>query len=610
MTVAWVAGALALAAGPAARAQSPEPNPRLTAFGSCDELLDFFKRRALRELEERARAPVPTDVVAQPETAPGAAEDFSQTNVQEPGVDEPDIVKTDGRHVFALFNQRLRAVDVRGGPPRLVGTLRLPGPSPTEMLRYGNRLLVFSGGGAVLPLLPEPRGGLITEVDVANPAAMRIVRTLSFDGAYVSSRRHGSTARIVVSAAVRGPQPRPLPPGEQEDPAAAVQRQREAIERSQLADWLPAYTLRDRRSGRSRSGPLVACHQALREPDGSNDDLVAVLTVDLARGLPPVDADGLFVSYADVVYASPGGLYLASAVYRDRDVVQAIHKFDIRRRGQTAYRASGRVPGSLLNQFALSEHAGFLRVATTERVGDRRSQSFVTVLAQRSGLLRRLGRVGNLGRGEAIQAVRFIGDVGFVVTFRRIDPLYTLDLASPSRPRVLGELKIRGYSAYLHPVGRDLVLGVGQDATAAGVQRGTQVSLFDISNLRRPARLANSLLGTGSFSEVEFDHHAFLYWPPARLAVAPVQFSSRDGDREARRGGVVGFRVGRGVGVRRVGLVTHGAGSAWSPVRRSLVVGGRLVTVSERGVETSSLATLSQQGFARFPLAPPTATPR
>jgi hypothetical protein len=548
-------------------------------------------------------------VVGREETAAappgGRDEGFSKTNVQEAGVDEPDIVKSDGRHVFALFNDRLRAVSVRSGAPRLVGTLPLP-PGAREMLLYRDRLFVFSDGGAVLPveaaIAPQPPGaGQITEVDVANPAAMRVVRTLSFEGRYVDSRLHGTTARVVVSSFPRGPEPVPLPPGQGDDPAAGVERQRQAIASSSLADWMPDYTLTDR-SGAKRSGLLVPCRATLREPGGGGD-LVSVLTVNVSRGLPPVDADAMLISYADVVYASRANLYLVSQLVRGQDSAQAIHKLGAGRTPVTVYRASGVVAGSLVNQFALSEHRGFLRVATTERRFKQRSESFVNVLAQRSGQLRRVGRVGNLGRGEAIQAVRYITDVGFVVTFRRVDPLYTLDLSTASRPRLIGQLKIRGFSAYLHPVSADLLLGVGQDATAAGTTLGTQVSLFDISNVRRPRRLDQAALGSGSFSEVEFDHHAFLYWPPAGLAVTPVEVSAKPGGTPARAG-AFGFRVGRGVGVERVGLVTHRAGSTWAPVRRSLVVGDRLITVSEGGVEASGLATLAPRGFARFPLQP------
>ena len=152
------------------------------------------------------------------------------------------------------------------------------------------------------------------------------------------------------------------------------------------------------------------------------------------------------------------------------------------------------MPGSLLNQFSLSEHEGILRAATTVGFGPD-AESRVTTLERRDGRLVKRGDVGGLGRGERIYAVRFIGDVGYVVTFRQVDPLYTIDLADPDRPRVLGELKIPGYSAYLHPVGDDLLLGVGQDATDQGRLQGLQISLFDVSDLARPARLQQLRLG-------------------------------------------------------------------------------------------------------------------
>ena len=143
-----------------------------------------------------------------------------------------------------------------------------------------------------------------------------------------------------------------------------------------------------------------------------------------------------------------------------------------------------------------------LRVASTEEPAwwgtgpQEESESFVTTLGERDGALVQLGRVGGLGKGERVYAVRFVGDTGYVVTFRQVDPLYTLDLSPPSRPAVLGELKIRGYSAYLHPLGDDLLLGVGQDATEEGRVLGTQLSLFDVSDLRRPVRITQYALGS------------------------------------------------------------------------------------------------------------------
>jgi uncharacterized secreted protein with C-terminal beta-propeller domain len=210
------------------------------------------------------------------------------------------------------------------------------------------------------------------------------------------------------------------------------------------------------------------------------------------------------------------------------------------------------------------------------------------------GALVQAGRIGELGKGERVYAVRFVGDTGYVVTFRQVDPLYTIDLSQPERPRVLGELKIPGYSAYLHPIGEDLLLGVGQDANEQGRPQGTQLSIFDVSDLRKPTRLHTRHLGPG-WSEAEGDHHAFLYWPRTGLVVIPF-------DQRA-----FGFRVGRARGIDPAGSVEH---EQTNQIRRSLVVGDSVVTVSENGVKASSLANLAERGWAGFPAPPPPAQPQ
>jgi uncharacterized secreted protein with C-terminal beta-propeller domain len=186
--------------------------------------------------------------------------------------------------------------------------------------------------------------------------------------------------------------------------------------------------------------------------------------------------------------------------------------------------------------------------------------------------------------------VRFVGDVGYVVTFRQIDPLYTVDLSEADRPRVLGELKIAGYSAYLHPIGEDLLLGLGQNADQQGRRLGAQLSIFDVSNLRRPTLLHHAPVGPG-WSEAESDHHAFLLWPRTGLVVIPFDVHA------------VGFRVGRTRGIHEVARIEHTPNAA---IHRSLVVGDAVLTVSDAGVKASSLATLADRGWAAFPPAEPT----
>jgi len=306
-----------------------------------------------------------------------------------------------------------------------------------------------------------------------------------------------------------------------------------------------------------------------------------------------------------------------------------IHRFDASDPSRTTYRSSGSVPGFVLNQFAMSEDKGVLRVATTEDplwmngAQQQDSESGVSVLREQAGKLVTVGRVGGLGKGERIYAVRFLGDTGYLVTFHQVDPLFTLDLSDPGHPRQVGELKVAGYSAYLHPIGDGLLIGVGQDASDAGIRQGPQVSLFDVSDPAAPKRLAQRVLGDQSAgTEAEWDHHAFLWWAPEKLAVLPLQQSSittvspgpavpttaaPSGPAAARAAaapapfaGAVGLHIARS-GIAEAGRVSHGTDPYPAVVRRSLVAQGRLLTISDRGIAASRLSDLGQLGFTEFP---------
>jgi Beta propeller domain len=169
---------------------------------------------------------------------------------------------------------------------------------------------------------------------------------------------------------------------------------------------------------------------------------------------------------------------------------------------------------------------------------------------------------------------------------------------------VRGELKIPGYSAYLHPVGDDLLLGVGQEADAQGRVRGLQLSLFDVSDLARPVRLQKAQIAERwSSSEVEWDHHAFLWWPATNVAVLPID------SRDFR--GAAGYRVQRAGGIAEIGRITHPGPGSWTPpVSRSVVVGDRLFTISEFGARASGLETLADRGWVAFPQPPAPPEPK
>lgn len=580
---------------------------RLVRSASCNELVGEAKRHSSRLMRASGLPRFP-ELLPRATSFEGsrrrAGIDYSTTNVQEEGIDEPDIVKTNGSYVFYARRDTLFAVDVDEGPLAVVGALKLES-DVHELLLRGSRLLVLGRRhySAYRPVPGSPRRlppyesarTLLTEVDVRDPRTPRVVRTLAIDGQYVSGRLHGRIARIVVSSAV----PAGLSFGQ------TVEENRAIVAAAPLRHWLPRYELRT--AGRAaKSRYLVQCRHVWRPRTFSGLGLLTVLTIDLDKGLEPVNTVSVLAD-GQILYASNDSLYVATERWdarppdwgsppARRKTQTTIHKFGIASPERTRYRASGNVFGFLIDQWSLSEHEGVLRVASTDTpldVIDAATETVVTTLRERDGKLTHVGRVGDMGKGERLYAVRFMGDVGYVVTFRVIDPLYTLDLSDPERPRVLGELKIPGYSAYLHPVGEDLVFGIGQDADERGRPLGLQASLFDVENLRRPTRIASRRIGRSS--QAEYDHHAFLYWPRSRLVVVPLT----DFAEGSRFNGAAALRVGRASGVDQIRRISHPG--QYGYIVRSLVAGESLFTISWDGIEERRLGTLDRVAWVAFP---------
>jgi hypothetical protein len=654
-----LAGLLALTAAPApagarakhgnVRHRTPHAASHLRprAFASCRALVGYAQRHfaatagrpdpQIAPVNSPALMPVPISGATVSPGAPAAQNTasatagssatpaFSETNNQEPGVDEPDVAKTNGSTIFFVSGRTLHAIAVDGGAPRLVGSLDLgSGGYGSQLLLRGNRLIVISRGTPLPgPLLagagagPSPASGVpaagivaspyyyrqqtvVDEVDVSNPGALRITRTMTVAGGFVDARQNGSTARLVIASA----------------PLGIYQ----AAARSRPAGWVPTRSFHSLLTGRRYVRPVAGCASVARPAQFSGLGMLTILTMNLDKGLWTAGSDALMAD-AEVVYGSPSSLYVATQKWIDPQTPVAqlpalttvIDQFDATNPDATTFVAAGEVPGYLLNQFSLSEYNGYLRAATTSRPiwwGDgpppSLSQSFVTVLQQRGGQLVPVGQVGGLGQGQQIYSVRFVADTGYVVTFRQVDPLYVIDLATPAAPAVTGQLELQGYSAYLHPVGTGLLLGIGQDV-ANNEPSAAQLELFDVSNPKAPALLARATLGQGSSTPVQFDHHAFLFWPPTSLAVLPAEvFPPATGSQgEQPFLGAIGFHVNRS-GIAEVGRISHPASdnTLW-PIQRSIVIGEHLFTLSDGGVMSSSLDGFAQQGFAAFPAPAP-----
>ena len=579
---------------PAAEARR---HKRLRAFASCAGLVNYAQSHLAKTQGQPGRTVAPIVEAAPPTATAGpavpapsadtGATDFSTTNNQEAGVDEPDIAKTDGDTLFTVSGDTVHAISVRGDS-RLLGSLKLGGYGGQLFLR-GHRLVAIVGQSSIVydrplaALAPIPYGygkTELTEIDVSDPSNMRVLRQLTFDGSFAAARQNGGTIRVVLNST----------------PLAYTQ----TATADSARGWLPRSRFVSNVTGRRRTRAFVPCGRVSRPPVFSGLGMLSIVTLNLDKGLWQEDSDGVMTD-AQTVYGSTPHLYVATQRWIDPDTAAAdlpsgattlISRFDVTDPDRTSYEGSGSVPGYLLNQYSMSESGGDLRVASTtepvwwEGAQQEPSRSLVTVLRGRN--LQKVGQVDGLGHGQRIYSVRFAGDVGYVVTFRQVDPLYVIDLSDPQSPRVRGELELLGYSAYLHPVGPGRLLGVGQDATPEGRLKGTQVSLFDVSDPSAPKLLDHQPLGGGSSSEVQYDPHAFLYWAPRKLAFLPVNAAD------------VAVRVGDTL--TQAGQIQHDPIGGYSPwIHRAIVVGGRVYTISDAGVMGSDLESFARLSFVAFP---------
>jgi hypothetical protein len=527
----------------------------LTPFSGCEELLDWYVDKAMPHvgpygLEGPVSAygeglPVPGSAVAEDVAGRGDAavssptdsqsSSDSGTTVQEAGVDEPDVAKTDGELVVRVVGNQLVVSDVRTADPRELSRLDLPAElHSAELLLADDRVLVLQSGpvGRVQPLPVEPRepvgpsndlagpglpypgtsgSSRLVEVSIADPSRPEIVADQTFGAATVTARQYdddGATVRLVL----RTTQPTIdwVHPHRGRTASEAKAENKQILRASTIEDWLPTVGTGDERRS------LVDCRDVRHPATAGGFGTVSVVS------MPAADTTSwrttAVTAAGHTVYSSPDRLYLATPSGDDETQV---HAFALAG-ADTRYVASGELEGSVRDRWSMDEHDGVLRVAVGHGSSWSADDNGVTTLREDGDRLVQVGSVRGLGPDEEIKAVRWFDDLAVVVTFRQTDPLYTIDLGDPARPRTLGELKIPGFSRYLHPIGDDRLVGIGQDADLDGVTQGAQGAVFDIADLTAPRRLSTLSLGTDSHALAEEDPRAFTWLAASSTALTTV----------------------------------------------------------------------------------------
>ena len=503
---------------------------------NCADLLAEYQRRGLDLVTAWGwGSPVVGYDTTMPElttaqsriTAQGSSR--TGTNVQEAGIDEPDTVKTDGKHVVRVRGSHLQVFDVTAAEPELTGSVRLPQISGGELLMSGDSVIVIGGDTNRDTDYAAPAGTRVLTVSIKDPSRPEIVDTAVYTSRIIAARQHGSAIRLVLAD---GPPALDfVTPDDDVTDEEALQHNRAVVESTTIDDWLP---YDDSGSGNRpllKGGrPLVACDQVAVPADSPGLDTVSIVgfTADEATQRSAI----ALVGSASLTYMSADRLYLADHPsgecfgcrwLDDRTVTQrshgTTHLYEFELDGiYAAHVASGNVKGMLADRWSMDEADGVLRVAVGPSSATGNFNSLVT-LRRHGQKLQEIGRIDKIGVNEDIKAVRWFDDLAVIVTFRRTDPLYTIDLSQPDRPTLRGELKIPGFSDYLHPVGDDLLLGVGYgDASATRVT----VGLYDASDLADVKQTAVVELGHGHALAPD-DPRAFTWLPKARTALTVIQ---------------------------------------------------------------------------------------
>ncbi len=576
----WVTGCDG--GGDGADAQNPStdspgvtrPSAKMQSF-ETDAGLEAYLKKQYAEGVMHQDAAYRDDVLMEPEAtdsagdasdnAPGDSGGYSKTNVQEEGVDESDVVKTDGVYMYVAGGREVRIVKaVPGNAMHALGEIELNGRADSLYL-YNNILVILytpdggegaMWGGTSMP--PADDIGLpywipvqaytgVIFVDVSDPADPIELSRVKAEGYLVSSRLAGGRLHVVQQFLPNLPPLRIWHDGTEADKDAAVSENQQVLEKLSLDDLIPSCAITDA-DGNTEKRYLVESEDFYFPDNPEGGGNVTVMTFDMDDPGKPFQSIGVAAS-AETVYASTRALYIASVQWphyfgvletgaasdgTTKDDVEnvettSIHKFDLTG-GKVRAAGGGSVKGRILNQFSLGEYNDVLRIATTTGGfwwgAPPDTQNHIFCLKETAGGLDVVGSIENLAPGEQIYSARFIGDRGYLVTFVQIDPLFTLDLSNPENPVVVGELKIPGYSEYIHPLSEDYLLTIGKDAVSdadGAWYQGLQLSIFDIRDFADPVRIHHEIIGDrGTHSEALYNHKAFSFRPANNLLAIPV----------------------------------------------------------------------------------------
>ncbi len=546
-----------------------------------------------------AAAPAAADVkmatTAEAPMASGGTQDYSGTNVQVKGVDEADIVKTDGSYIYYVAGNQLNILNADGAATRLVSSTSLSADDTwwgynSELFILGSRLVVITQSYNVV-WVNDVNGGYQNNLDqtsaviydISNPAKPMQVVSLGQSGSYVSSRMIGDYVYLVTSQYIYNP-----------------------IKDTPVT-YIPSTSV-------GTESKLLMPVDLYFGSDPQNAAYTVIGTINLKSGANFTSAKAVFGGTSQL-YANENHMLLAIARYGeetlpiapDKDgknvqITNGSNSTDLVllgiSEGQIVKLASGSVPGSLLNQFAMDEYKDVFRVVTTLNAWQQRiytdgvdtyeyDNTNTNALYTLDKDLTILGKIENLAKDETVQSVRFDGEIGYFVTFRQVDPLFAVDLSNPAYPRVLDALKIPGFSEYLHVFSGSLLLGIGYNADDnTGRMQGVKLSMFDTSDKTNVREVAKANVDA-SWTIVGNNHKAILVDAQKNLIAFPADSSYYIYRYTANQGFELAAKVGMTADL-----------SSWN--LRGLFIGDYFYVLGDSGLTIISLSDFSTVGTVKL----------
>ncbi|MCK4327992.1 MAG: beta-propeller domain-containing protein [Candidatus Diapherotrites archaeon] len=602
----------------------------------------YYGYRGFEMTDAVIGAPMPGMAMAEGGAGEKQAIDFSETNVQVAGIDEGDLIKTDGDYIYTVSGDTVYIIKAYPGEDAEIVSKIEYDYEPSELFIHGDRLAVFGnyyGDVAGIDFVPQNGMSFFDVYDVSDRSSPKPVKEYLFEGRFFRARMYGDYAYFV---ATNGFDYRPIYP----TPLIIEDGEVRAMPAPDIhyfpipyhyPDLLTVHAIDLANLGEESSKAIaveggqslymsaenmyITYTEYVNEYDLRNDITKSLLEDELTRtdrglielivGLP---AEILTHHEKEAKILGIYTNHLNYMTQKERDELEDEIEVQLKKKlkeyeyfeftvisqlgikgGEITIGSTGKVPGHVVNQFSMDEHGGVFRIATT--VSPRwswrwkdRSESVNNVFALDSSL-KVIGELGEVAEGEQIYSTRFMGDKLYMVTFRQVDPFFVIDLSDPTDIKSLGELKIPGFSRYLHPYDETTIIGIGQETTETGRVMGLKVSLFDVTDVSDPQEVAKFVTEERyAQSTALTEHHAFLFSKEKELMVIPVYSGwGADGDYD----GAFVFRISKDA-IELRGLVDHSSGGRYGPsVQRSLYIEELLYTKSPSLLRINEIEDLS-----------------